>query len=96
MSCDIKFDNITYEKDGSGISKVEISGLKVYPNPASEYIITSADSLITGLTLIGQDGRVISQSSYNVLNVSEVPSGTYILVVDADKMHAVKKIIISH
>ena len=92
----VKLDNINLIADGSGIESVEIPSLTVYPNPATEYLIANIDGIVDRLELIGLNGAVVAAVDGNILNVSEVADGAYLLNVYVDGTRTVRKVIVKH
>ncbi len=84
------------EGPGSGVENVEIASVKVYPNPASEYVIVNGDALVESLQLIGMNGAVVAQTAGNVINVSEIANGTYILKISISGVVTTRKVVILH
>lgn len=80
----------------SGVEEVAVSGVRVYPNPASELLIANANALISGVELFTSDGRVVAKASGNVLNVSAIPAGNYLLRISVAGGSVVKKVVIKH
>ena len=64
--------------------------------PASEYLIANADCLISRLELISMSGATVASVDGNVLNVSEIPAGTYLCRITAGPAVVVRKAIIKH
>ena len=80
----------------AGVEDAVIESLTVYPNPASEYLIANAGCFITGLDLISLNGSKVASTGGNVLNVSEIPAGTYIVVIKTANVHEARKVQIAH
>ncbi len=64
--------------DDAGVGRVSVSGLRIYPNPASELLIANADCTILGIEVVALDGRKVAQAVGNVVNVSELTEGVYV------------------
>ncbi len=63
---------------------IQFVNIKIYPNPASTFLnITDPENLIKNIFLIDVQGRTLSidQKIPNELNLSDIPSGLYILKV---------------
>lgn len=91
-----KLDNVLLVADDSGVEKVEIAELSIYPNPASEYLIASADGLVDKIELVSMSGMVVATAQGNVLNVSDVNEGAYIANIYTAKGCAMRKVIVKH
>ncbi|WP_157207411.1 T9SS type A sorting domain-containing protein [Mariniflexile maritimum] len=80
------------------VSKNNIEGLKIYPNPAKDYIsIESKNTKISSVEMYNVLGaKVISEKALvnNRLNVSHLSKGIYMLKVNAENGSATKKILI--
>lgn len=82
--------------EDAGVADIQIAGLRMYPNPASELLIANADRHIAGIELISMDGRVVASAAGNVLNVSEVANGVYIAKVYVTDGFSTKQVIVRH
>ena len=72
--------------------------ISIFPNPAKDFIIIKSEGLknislndLSGVEIINKS---ISGNEYS-LNVADIKTGTYILIVNCDKKRHSKKIIIS-
>jgi 3',5'-cyclic AMP phosphodiesterase CpdA len=78
------FEVIKEEKFGLVISNIaSISGeISIYPNPAKEQVMIESKEEIESVNIYSLSGRVVvSQNSGNVVNLSGVIDGTYIIKV---------------
>lgn len=92
-----KIDDIyKLDGEGSGVADVDIATVSVYPNPASEYIIANGGIVIESLTLVSLDGVTVASRGGNVLNVSDIAAGNYIVIVKTASGSVAKKVIIKH
>lgn len=89
-------DNVSVGGAGSSVNDIEISGLRLYPNPASELLIVNADSFIAGVELYSIDGKLMAKASGNVVNVSELPIGNYVAKIYTNDGFATKKVVVRH
>ena len=89
-------DNVSVGGAGSSVNDIEISGLRLYPNPASGLLIVNADSFIAGVELYSIDGKLMAKSSGNVVNVSELPTGNYVAKIYTNDGFATKKVVVRH
>ena len=67
-----------------GLSELEIQGVRVYPNPASQTLNIVLESLdVSNVKVLDMKGRVIAsyllKSGTNQLDVSSIASGVYLL-----------------
>ncbi|MFD0835338.1 T9SS type A sorting domain-containing protein [Mariniflexile aquimaris] len=81
-----------------GISKNQIEGLNIYPNPAKDYITVESKSVkISSVAMYNLLGaQVISEKALinSRLNVSGLAKGIYMLKVNAEGASTTKKIVI--
>ena len=92
----IKLDEMHFVDGMIGVDDVKVAGLKVGPNPASDYIVASADVLIEEMELYSRDGVLIARSGMNAINVGEIADGAYLLVVKAGEAKSTHKVIVKH
>jgi len=85
-----------------GIEENDLANFSVYPNPATNYLVVQSEGkdLPTYLELFDLNGKLVlrqeaNNTFINVLNVNELVSGIYTLVIASDKNIAHKKISIS-
>ena len=68
---------------GTGIDAPRAEPLAVYPNPASDFVTIETDVLGSAITIVDLSGRVVmtatAADTKNTLNVSSLPTGTYIV-----------------
>jgi hypothetical protein len=97
-------DNIRVDIWPSSVGEIaENGGLLVYPNPANAFVNIVPAKAMTGAELILMDiqGRVVLQQEANLnqgeqlmLNVSDLPAGTYMLRVSDEENDLQRQIII--
>lgn len=92
----IKIDNLVKFVSQGSVENIETSTIRIYPNPASEYIIVNGESYIEGLQLFDLNGKLIAKQSGNVINVSEIVSGTYIIKVYVSGSEITQKVVVKH
>lgn len=87
----------------TGLEEVLMNELKVYPNPANNYIEVSLgdDYAKVNYQLVDLSGKVIVSNSISNkdsfrIDSWEYPSGSYILMVSIDDIVLRKKVIIQH
>lgn len=88
-------DRITVGED-AGVDDAVMSQISVYPNPASQYLIANAPAFITSVSLIDLNGRTLTTVGGNVINVSAVPSGNYLMRVNTQGSSTIHKVVIRH
>ena len=92
----VKIDNIAKTAASGGVDDVKIAGLTVGPNPASDYIVASAEVLIDGMALYDMNGTLVTTTGNNAINVGEIADGNYLLVVSAGGVQSTVKVIVKH
>lgn len=69
----------------TSIQSEQAGGLKLFPNPATEYVYVSGLPADAFLTIFNLSGRIISSfNGTNAIPVSDFKSGMYILVVETN------------
>ena len=77
-----------------GIDQLSVHSVGLYPNPASQYITVSLNEKYVGSEMIIMDiaGRIVHseiyQSAKQVVDISGLQSGMYLLKADIDNAHA--------
>lgn len=80
----------------ASVDAITSTQFRIYPNPASELLIANGNGEILGLQLISLSGKKVAEASGNVLNVSEIESGLYLVnIVTAGKTE-IQKVMIAH
>ena len=97
---------IDLEGKGTSIEDKVVSQTKasVYPNPVSDELHVDlpygAEDVKTTLTLVDMQGcavrRVETVQTSNIINVSNLPQGIYILDVNARGSHKAFKVVVKH
>lgn len=84
-----------------GISKLDElnSNITVYPNPANEIVTISSDEVITELKLFKLSGQLVLEendlnASQTKLDLSQIPTGVYVVSIDTSEGVAHKKLIV--
>lgn len=95
---------IDLNAEGTGISLGETAAdnsMRIYPNPVSDMIhidLNAAENV--KISLYGLTGNVVKTAAESgttaTMNVTDVPEGMYILVVDNGKNKTVRKMHINH
>jgi len=71
--------------------------MKSYPNPAADYLVFTG-CVGAGIKINGLDGTLIKESriTYDnyVLNISDIKSGTYVILINLNNIATYKKIVI--
>lgn len=89
-------DNILTGSQSGVADIVSDSTVTVYPNPAAEYVIANAGTTIHSVELVGMNGLSVAKASGNVLNVSELPEGNYIVLVETGSGRTAKRVVVKH
>lgn len=96
--------NVIFISDGHGgdddaVEVNEFAKLKVYPNPASDFVNVISDAEISKIQLFDILGRLVQEfdakTTEATINVSNLCNGEYLLkVISADNSYSVNKIIV--
>lgn len=92
-----KIDQILLTDNG-GISDINggDASVTLYPNPADEYLVANAGSLIYSISLTSLNGTKVARADGNVLNVSGIPAGIYLCDIETAAGHTIRKAVIAH
>jgi hypothetical protein len=67
--------------------------IRVYPNPASDYVIIACDKGIETVSLFSVNGALLLKTSSTKISLSSLPKGVYIVEVSAFNQKIRKQII---
>lgn len=96
VSSSFKMDELLKLAGAGGVDRIEIAELTLYPNPASEYLIANAGTTLLGMELFALSGVKVAETLGNVLNVSDIASGTYVVKVYSMAGATQRQVIIAH
>lgn len=71
---------VTDENEPLGISSVQQSALKVYPNPTTSTVTVDSDE-VEGMTVYNANGTIVAVSKTNRVDMSGLPVGMYFIRV---------------
>ncbi len=72
------FDNLTYSTV-INVPEITEKTISVYPNPATDLITISEE--VENVFIYDLSGRIISVSDKNIINISDLQTGTYIIKI---------------
>lgn len=74
--------------------EVNISGIGIYPNPFNEKIFVQSENQLKKIEIYAENGqKVISVNQNNIVDASELKSGTYILKLHFEDQVIVRKVL---
>lgn len=80
-------DDIVVSDGFVSINDIEINDINIYPNPASDFV-TVSNAENAEITIINMLGQVVTSqfanSSCEIVNISNLTNGTYIIRVEND------------
>lgn len=97
-------DFAIYDLWATGVDGVQADmKAKIFPNPADNSInVTLPNGIKGNLGLYDMAGRAVASeqldgnTSHYMINTSQLPAGTYILMIQGDKLIQSQKVVISH
>ena len=93
----VRLDDVVMASKGAGgVADVELESITLYPNPVSEYLIANAGVVIESVSLVNMAGATVAETAGNVLNVSEIPAGSYVALVKTAAGTTKRKVIVKH
>jgi hypothetical protein len=93
-------DNVSYinqnstiiilENDVIGVSEIDDSGLKIYPNPVADQLYVNAKDKISSWTIYDMSGRIVlSQQNLNIntlsIDISNLAIGQYVIKMNTSE-----------
>lgn len=90
-------DNVTFSYTTLGVSKNEISGLKIYPSPAKSILTVSSNSFAEKqVTLYNVLGKIALSTKVNnqPIDVSSLAKGMYVIKITEEGKTTTRKLII--
>ena len=92
----LRLDNLV-KQSPVGVTDVAVNtSVKVMPNPASHYVVATADGYITGVELLNGAGQVLVRNASNYVNVADVPAGVYFVRVYTSGSITTHKVVVAH
>jgi len=93
--------SFTYVVNVNAVTEADFGLMKVYPNPASDYITISIDNVLgddINLTIIDVQGKIVASEKMNTathtINTTNLLNGTYMLRLSSNEASFLKKIVI--
>ncbi|GAB5537931.1 MAG: hypothetical protein Salg2KO_00340 [Salibacteraceae bacterium] len=90
----------SYLVELTGVEAINTSNIKMYPNPANEFLTLTSDTQIDKITFIDMIGNIVSVAAPNSnkaeINTSELSAGIYMLEITTTDGKAFKKLTIKH
>ncbi len=92
----VKFDNVIKLTPSAIGDLKQVGHVQVGPNPASDYLVASADALITKVELLNTNGQIVASNASNFINVADVASGVYVMKVYVSGQVSNHKVVVKH
>lgn len=90
-------DDINMKKgEYTAVNDLTLAGVSVGPNPASDYLVATADHYIQGVELYDLQGKLIVRNGTNYINVSDIASGAYVMKVYVNNLASTHKVVVKH
>jgi hypothetical protein len=82
----------------TGLEENTVSGLKLYPNPARDYLNIRADAVINTVQVLNFAGQLILNESVNSssyrINVSNLRAGVYMIRIETEEGTTTQRIVV--
>ncbi|MCB0735932.1 MAG: T9SS type A sorting domain-containing protein [Bacteroidetes bacterium] len=75
-------------------SRIQTRNFKIYPNPASNKVIVSANSTILSVKIYNLQGEMVLETYHNEIDVSTLSAGQYVMVASFESELKTAKLII--
>ncbi len=81
----------------SSLDQNLLASVKVYPNPANDFVSVDASERIREISIINQQGQLVQKLGNSLqqtrIDVSELPAGFYSLLIDTENGVMIRKLI---
>ncbi len=81
----------------TGNDEMEIGQLKVFPNPASDFVVLESEEPITSVLVYNYTGQVVMKETINnksyKLDISSLKAGTYFLIMETGSKSVSRQIV---
>ena len=65
-----------------GTDEISQGKVSIYPNPVKDVVKVESTEKIEKVALFSLDGKKLVEQNHNVLNISNLPKGIYLLKAD--------------
>lgn len=94
------FTDVAYfvEYEVKDLSDVSGEAISIFPNPASQYIYIHTTCSYAVVEIIAMDGKIIDQETIyeqEMINISHIPSGTYLVKFRSGVVNEVRMLVIA-
>ena len=86
------FDNLEINSTLS-IDDFSTENINIFPNPTDNILTVESDSRLKSISVINTLGQLVMKSSNNIINVSKLTAGMYILNIETEAGISTRKII---
>jgi len=93
----IYLENIQVNEMTVGTNQLSKTEISFHPNPASNYISINSTSMTKSVKFYNNSGKLlktVTNSGFDKVDISELPSGNYIMIISTEKSSVSKKLII--
>lgn len=77
----IYVDNLCFERVETALEDAEQGDVRIYPNPATEYVRAENVGTVEKMELYTTSGSLVKATESNLMDVANIPEGNYILQV---------------
>ena len=91
-----RLDNLVKEATVAIDDVKSKTSVRIMPNPASDYVVATADGYIMGVELLNAAGQVLVRNAANYVNVGDIPAGAYFMRVYTGGSVTTHKVIVVH
>ena len=89
-------DNVYFYKDPTSVTDIAAKNFKMMPNPASNQLTITADMPVESVAIYDIIGQLVfQQNNSNQLDITHLPSGSYLVAIRMDGSRFVEKLLIS-
>ena len=68
--------------------------VQIYPNPTSQYVTVVTSDSVSHIEIYDARGTVVMRTTHTLIDVSNLPSGVYYVMVHTNQQCVVNKLLI--
>ena len=76
-----------------GLDELVQSKIRIYPNPAKDFIIISSDEKLKSAAIYDNLGRLIKMENSDKLDISGLAKGSYLIKIKTKSGETIQKLI---
>ncbi|TVR78000.1 MAG: T9SS C-terminal target domain-containing protein [Saprospirales bacterium] len=89
-------DNVYFSRTPTSVTELEDRDIRIFPNPVHDLINIESSEELTRVSIMDYTGKMILsiENPSNQIDLSGVPGGFYLMVIEGDKFRMTKKLVV--